>query len=289
MRFGGAAVTLIGTWPEALAAMASHGIRVDDPSGPWSARPEVAALDAPHASADLVLVLVKSHQTARVASAVARALTPTGHVVTLQNGLGNREMLLRATGPGRVSIGVATLGATLLGPGHVRATDGAVVLGGGQPPPPGILRLADLLTASGFETSLEVDIDRAVWRKLAVNCAINPLSALAGCPNGGLLEAPELRETLIVAAREVGAVAAAKGIDLGADPAELALAVAQKTAGNRSSMLQDVSRGAPTEIEALNGAVVREARAALVSVPVNESLWRRIVEVEARAGRGATV
>jgi 2-dehydropantoate 2-reductase len=288
LRFGGAAVTLTGSWPEALSSIAIHGIRVEDPSGIWSARPEVVPLDSSQAPADVVLVLVKSHQTAHVAGAVARALSPTGHAVTLQNGLGNREVLLRAAGPGRVSVGVATVGATLLGAGQVRATAGSVILGTGQSPAPSLLVLARLLSASGFETTLEADVDRAVWRKLAVNCAINPLSALAGCPNGGLLEAPELRATLVAAAREVGAVAAAKGIDLGADPAELALAVAQKTAANRSSMLQDVCRGAPTEIEALNGAVVREARAAGVLVPVNESLWRRIVEVEARAERSAT-
>lgn len=288
LRFGRAVVTLTGDWREARDAIAAHGIHVEDPAGVWSVRPEVAPLGGPHAPADLVLVLVKSHQTATVAEVVARALLPTSHVVTLQNGLGNRETLLRATGPGRVSVGVATLGATLLGPGEVRATSGSVVLGAGPSPPPGLLLLARLLTNSGFETTLEADIDRTLWRKLAVNCAINPLSALVGCPNGGLLQVPERRETMIQAAREVTAVAAAKGIDLGADPAELVLAVAEKTAANRSSMLQDVSRGARTEIEALNGAVVREARALGVPVPVNESLWRRIVELQARVERGVT-
>ena len=287
-RFSRAAVTLTGSWREARAAIVSHGVHVVEPSGSWSARPDVAALDGPHTPADFVLVLVKSYQTALVAETVARALRPDGHALTLQNGLGNLETLLRATGPGRVSIGVATLGATLVRPGHVRATPGSVALGAGPSPPPGLLRFADLLRSAGFETTLEVDIDRAVWRKLAVNCAINPLSALFGCPNGELLNVRDRRETLVQAAREVGAVAAAKGIELGTDPAELALAVAEKTATNRSSMLQDVLRGAPTEIEALNGAVVREAHALGVPVPVNESLWDAIAKAQPHRLTGET-
>jgi 2-dehydropantoate 2-reductase len=284
-RFGEASVTLTGHWLEARLAIASQGLRIDEPSGQWSARPDVAPLDAPHPAVDFVLVLVKSPQTPRVATVVARALRPTGHAVTLQNGLGNQETLLAATGPGRVSVGVATLGATLLAPGHVRATPGSVALGAGPSPAPAIVRFASLLTAAGFHTTLEIDIDRLVWRKLAVNCAINPLSALLGCPNGALLEGDQ-RQTLIEAAREVGAVASGKGIDLGDDPATLALAVAEKTATNHSSMLQDVERGALTEIDALNGAVVREARALGVPVPVNESLWRRMLELQARGLRG---
>ncbi|HEY6546669.1 MAG TPA: ketopantoate reductase family protein [Vicinamibacteria bacterium] len=285
-RFGGAPVTLTGTWTEALDKITADGIRVDDEAGCWSVRPDVVPRAGPHRPADLVLVLVKGYQTREVAPVVAHALRPGGHVLTLQNGLGNRETLEAATGAGRVSVGIATLGATLLGPAQVRATPGEVVLGAGDAPPAGILDFERLLSASRFVTRLEPDIDVAVWRKLAVNCAINPLSALVGCPNGGLLRSPEPRETLIAAAREVGAVAAALGIQLGADPGALALAVAETTAANRSSMLQDVARGAPTEIDSLNGAVVEKARQLGVPVPVNESLLRGLRE--AAAPRQAT-
>jgi 2-dehydropantoate 2-reductase len=287
-RFSGARVTLTGTWTAALEAIAAHGIQVEDSSGAWSARPQVKPLLAPNRPPDLVLVLVKSCQTSAVAPVVARALLPASHVVTLQNGLGNREALEAAAGRGRVSVGVATVGASLLGPGRARATPGSVALGGGDSPPPGLRLCERLLAAAGFETALEPDVDRMLWRKLAVNCAINPLSALLRCRNGDLLREAGPRQALIEAAREAGAVASAKGVDLGGDAAELALAVAERAAANRSSMLQDVERGAQTEIDALSGAVVREARALGMKVPVNESLWRRIVEIEAGAARGAT-
>jgi 2-dehydropantoate 2-reductase len=97
-----------------------------------------------------------------------------------------------------------------------------------------------------------------------------------------LLTVASSRERVAAAAREVGAVAAAKGIALGADPAELAFDVAARTAGNRSSMLQDLDRGAATEIDALCGAVVAEGSALGVPTPVNAALWREVREREGR-------
>jgi len=282
-RFAGARVTLTGVWTEALAAIAAQGVRVEDDSGAWSARLEVASRTSSLGQADRILVLVKGYQTAEVAPVVARTLAPEGRVLTLQNGLGHREAFEAAVGTGRVSAGVVTLGATLLGPGHVRATPGEVVLGNGAATHSEGPLFQELLTDAGFDVRVEPDLEATVWRKLAVNCALNPSSALAGCTNGGLLQSPELRGTVVAAAREVGAVAAARGLDLGADPAELALAVAETTAANRSSMLQDVARGTPTEIDCLNGAVVDIAHRLGIPVPVNENLVRRIRALPRRA------
>ncbi len=285
-RSGAAHVTLAGTWDDGLRALRADGIRLQEADrGLGRGAPdEVVRVGVRHLHeagepADFVLVLVKSYQTAATAPAVARALRPDGLAVTLQNGLGNREALLAAVGS-RVGAGVETVGATLVAPGHVRATPGSVALGSGHAR---MQELAERLAAAGFAVSVESGLDRLVWRKLAVNCAINPLSALGGLLNGELLESAESRETLVKAATEVAAVAAAKGIELGADPGGLVLAVARETAANRSSMLQDLDRGARTEIDAMNGAVVREARALGVPVPVNEALWRAVLAREPRA------
>ena len=276
---GRARVTLAGTWREGLRALRTHAIRLQQDHDvvvvPVGVRHLLDVLEPSHC----VLVLVKSHQTAAVAPAVASALRPEGIAVTLQNGLGNRETLEAVIGRGRVGVGVVTAGATLVAPGHVRSTPGSVALAAS---PSKTSALGTLLSATGFAVSVEGDLDRLVWSKLVVNCAINPLSALWGLPNGALIETPEPRATLVRAALEVGAVAAAKGIELGADAAELALRVARETAVNRSSMLQDLDRGARTEIDALNGALVREARTLGVEVPVNESLWRRVLRKEGR-------
>jgi 2-dehydropantoate 2-reductase len=229
-----------------------------------------------------VLVLVKSPQTRVVAPLAARAVSPSGRIVTLQNGLGNREALEKEAGAGRVALGVALLGATLLAPGEVRVIPGRVVLGE-EPGHEDALRvLAARLREGGLEVDRTRDVPRLVWRKLAANCAINPLTGLAGVSNGALLKDDAHREALLAVAREVGAVAAALGVDLGADPGALAAEVARTTASNRSSMLQDLERGAPTEIDAMNGAVVAEGRRRDVPTPVNESLWRRVREREGR-------
>lgn len=278
-RGGAAHVTVAGDWAEGLGAIGRHGITVEDETGRWSARVATASLSDP-GKADFVVVLVKSPRTAAVANTAARALDPGGSIVSLQNGLGNDEVLARAAGRDRVVVGVATLGATLLDPGRVRAFPGRIVIGASRSQP--LAGLIDAFQAAGIPTETTDDIDRLVWRKLAVSCAINPATALLGLSNGALLASAESRRRMAAAAREVGAVAAARGIDLQADPSELAFDVAAATAGNRSSMLQDLDRGATTEIDAMCGAVVIEGRRLGVATPVNEGLWRAVREREGR-------
>ncbi len=270
-------VAMIGTWQEALEAFRRHGVTVEDDSGSWSVHTGAAHLGDPLPPAPLVLLLVKSHRTEAVACAAARALLTDGLMLTLQNGFGHLPILSAAAGADRVVTGVAFLGATLLGPGHVRDGGGSLVVLQRH----GRIALAgDALHAAGFEVRIAADIAPVLWTKLAVNCAVNPLTALLRVSNGALLSNPEALVTLESAAREVGTVAAARGIRLEGDPAALAMEVVHETARNRSSMLQDVERGAATEIEALNGAVVREAERLGVPVPVNRRLLEEVRRLE---------
>lgn len=276
-RSGAAEVTLVGTWAAALSALRSHGLTVEEPRETWTVPVAAARLGDPLGPADLVLVAIKSHRTAAVASAAAAALAPEGLVVTLQNGLGNLEILEAAAGRGRTAIGVSRLGASMVGPARVRSTGvGEILLGSHHAPADRLEGAARLLTLSGTPTQICGDVDRVVWQKLVANCAINPLSALRGLANGALLRDPEARPILEAAAREVGAVAAARGIDLQADPVALTVAIAEATATNRSSMLQDQDRGFPTEIDALSGAIVAEGKRLGVPTPVNQWLWDEV-------------
>ncbi len=281
-RFGRAVVTLAGTWAAGLEAIASRGIVVDEPGGPWSATVRVAPLAGPLGPADFVLVLVKSPRTPDVVHTAARSLLPGSVVITLQTGLGNRELLEAACGPDQVAVGVASLTATLLGPGEVRVAPGRIILGN---PAPALARFAELVAGSRLDAQVSARIEPIVWARLAVTCALNPLSALTGRTHGTLLETPEPCHTLLKAAREVGALAQVKGIDLGGDPAILAVEAAESTASSRSGMSHDLERGAQTEVDAQNGAVVREGRRFGVPTPVNEYLWQRIREKE-RGGAG---
>lgn len=298
-RTGRAEVLLAGTWRAAIDAIAAHGITVDEPGagGTWTVADGVRAVeldaapgtDGPGGEFDLVLVLVKAHQTTAVATVAARAVAPGGLVITLQNGLGHLEALVAGGVPaGQVVVGVTAAGASAGdAPDRVRAGGpGWTVLGVGAARRTAVDRAADCLRAAGFDTAVEADVAAPLWRKLAVNCAINPLTALLGILNGELLARPDARATLTAAAREVERVAAALGIDLGADPEALAVEVARNTAANRSSMLQDLERGAPTEVDAINGAVVRHGRRLGVPTPVNADLWRRVRALERARAAG---
>jgi 2-dehydropantoate 2-reductase len=291
-RTGQALVTLAGSWTEAIDAIVAGGVTVEETGSKWVAFPAACRTEEAPASA-LVLVLVKSTATGEpaVSEAVRRSSEGGAVVVTLQNGLGNREVLEQAAGKGRVAVGVASFGATLLGPGQVRAFPGGVVLGlqAKDAIDPAVRRLAELLATAGLPTETSFDIEPRVWGKLATNCAINPLAALTGLTNGALLRSDRLRTLMGQAAAEVAVVALARGIRLTEDPRARLEAVAEATGGNRASMLQHLDRGVPTEIEFLNGAVVREARRLKVGVPVNDWLWRSVRAREATRQSGASL
>jgi 2-dehydropantoate 2-reductase len=266
-------VTLVGTWAEGLAAIEEHGLVVAEGPGESSgdsstASVRAARLGAEVTPADLVLVLVKAWQTESAAGHLDSLLTPAGVALTLQNGIGNLEKL----GP-RAHLGVTTQGATLLGPGRVRPG------GAGPTHIAGPEWVVALFQRAGFEAHQAgaAQVDGLVWGKLVVNCGINALTALLRVPNGELLARPDAALLMERAASECAQVAQAKHIQLPfTNPVSRVREVAQKTAVNRSSMFQDILRGAPTEIEAINGAVTREGERLGVPTPVNEILWRLV-------------
>jgi 2-dehydropantoate 2-reductase len=220
------------------------------------------------------IVLVKAWQTERVASQLQTCLADNGLVLTLQNGLGNRETLIEHLGVDRVALGSTTTGATLLGPGLVKAGgEGIISLEQNQALGP----LEAALRSASFDVQVIEDVQSLVWGKLVVNAAINPLTALLRVKNGELLERPSAREMMGALAREAAQVAHAEGIDLPFENPILAVEnVARKTAENTSSMLQDVLRGAPTEIDAICGAVVQAAEKHKLSTPVNWACWQLV-------------
>jgi 2-dehydropantoate 2-reductase len=282
----GQPVIMLGSWPEGLQALRQRGVRVTSPDGEERVyRVEAISEPAGCRGVRQALVLVKSWQTERAAQQVGACLAPDGLALSLQNGLGNREALARDLGEDRVAVGSTTTGATLLGPGWVRpAGEGVVTLGAH----PRLGPLADRLARSGFVVETVADVDAIVWGKLAINAAVNPLTAILRVPNGELLERPSARALMAAAARETGAVAAAQGIRLSyPDPAAAAETTVRKTAANRSSMFQDVVRGAPTEIDAICGAIVRAGERWAVPTPVNRVLWslvKAMGEKPAQAG-----
>ncbi len=271
----GAPITMLGTWAEGLAALRQHGVMLVQADGRQIAYPVTAVSDPKECKgAKHVLVLVKSWQTERAARQLAECLSKDGAALTLQNGLGNREALAAALGEKRVALGVTTTGATLLSSGRVRA-GGEGIISIGEHPRVG--PLVELLKAAGFKVEVHANVDALIWGKLVINAAINPLTAILQVPNGKLLKRSPARELMAELAREVAAVAGAQGIKLAyADPVAAAEGVAERTAENNSSMLQDVLRGAPTEIDAICGAVSRIGEKYGIDTPVNRTFWKLV-------------
>ena len=286
--FGGllsavAEVTLVDPWREHVEAVNRQGLHLDEREGTKSI--QVAATTDPASvhDADLAIIFVKSHQTEMAGRMAAQLLTPTGLALTMQNGLGNGEVLAGIVGAARVWQGVTSQGATLLGPGHVRhAGYGASHLETRPEIATTAQRVAQLFEKAGFETHLSEDLDALVWGKLVVNVGINALTALLRVPNGSLAEFPAANHLLAAAVEEAVQVATAKGIQLPyADPVAHVTEIARITASNRSSMLQDTLRGGRTEVEVMNGAIVREGQKLGLRVPYNQALLELVRALEA--------
>lgn len=236
------------------------------------------------AASDVVLVAVKAQDTEAALQPLRGLLGPAVAVVSLQNGLEAVAQIAGALGRGTlIALGPTTEAALFVSAGRARRTGvGATTLGfaRGMPGGPILDSFAALSRSCGLAVTIAEPIEPHVWAKAVVNAAINPLSALARVPNGALLERPELAVRLFAIAREAAVVAAAAGIRLPFDDAAAHVAaVVRATAGNRSSMLQDLERGRPTEIEAIDGAIVRAALR--LGVPVPETA-RVLDEVRAR-------
>jgi 2-dehydropantoate 2-reductase len=265
-------VLMLGTWVEGLQALRYQGVHVvDDQAGEQVYSVKVSEDPRTCEGAKLILFMVKAWQTEQAGQRLLQYIAPDSIVLTLQNGDGNYEKLSRLLGVNRVAVGATTLGAMLLGPGIVRpAGDGVITLGIHS----GLKPMTDLLETAGFIVETVPDISSVQWGKLVINAAINPLTALLRVPNGEILKRPSARSVMTAAAREAAAVAVAKGIHLPyPDPVVAAEAIARRTASNHSSMFQDVLRGAQTEIDFINGAVVQAGEKKGVPVLVNRTLW----------------
>jgi len=279
-------VVMVGHWPEQLAALRQNGLTLLTPQG-RSRHHVIRATDdlTTVGTVDAALILVKSHQTSRAAAQTSQILADDGIALTLQNGLGNGELLTAVLGSERVASGVTSEGANIVAPGWVQhAGTGHTHLAPStktQTSRSRLIQLAELFNDVGFPTSLIDNADTLLWGKLAVNAGINPLTALLQVPNGFLAENEGARRLMMQTAAEVALVAEMKGIPLPyPDAPQQALSVATETATNQSSMLQDILRGAPTEIEAICGAVVQNGRLLGIPTPLNQHLLTLVKRVE---------
>jgi 2-dehydropantoate 2-reductase len=267
-------VRLVDYRPERVALLRRQGLRLHTPEGGDRQIAVPIGLPSEVGPADLTIVAVKAHQTRAAALDLPRLLSAGGLALTLQNGLGNVEVMAEAVGPQRLLAGVAFLGVIRRAEGQITlAGRGPIVIGtpaGSQVSPAELARVVAIFQGSGLDCREAPDLEAVWWEKLLVNVAINPLTALLRVPNGALPDLPAVWALAVAAASETLTVARAAGINLNLDPEARLRQVCAATAANRSSMLQDVLAGRPTEIEALNGQVSARGAALGVPTPVND-------------------
>jgi len=276
-----------------LEAIQRQGLVLVERDGSSKTVPVRASSDpAEVKGSDVVLILVKAWASAEAVAPLRSYLTRETVVLTLQNGLGNaaalRSSLLHEGIRPHVWLGVTTHAAIRTEPGTIVHTgSGITAIGRRSTEVNTRLRdIASALTSSGFQTVAVEDIHRWVWRKLAVNAAINPLTALASVTNAAITKDPALRAAAESLAGEVVAVANASGVTIGRQEVLAAVdAVARATGDNRSSMLVDLETGTRTEIDAINGAIVSEATRHRLKVPANQ-LMTALIRARERGAWG---
>jgi len=277
-------VWLIAKTDEESKKINADGISVEGVSGSWQAKVKASSDPKDAQECGLVIVCVKAYDTKGAAKAVRQMVGEEGFALTLQNGMGNIELLQDVVGQEKVIGGITNMGAALIAPGRVRhAGKGDVVIGRLDGKVPVVMRaIRERFTRAGIETRVSKEIKGSLWAKLLINAGINPLTAITRLNNGSLVEIKEVRELMRQAVSEGARVAKRKRIKLAYDdPLAKVEAVCEATASNVSSMLQDVLAKRRTEIEYINGFIVRQGQELGIPVPVNTVLLDLVKTIEA--------
>jgi 2-dehydropantoate 2-reductase len=264
-------------------AINRDGLRLTG-AGEVVGRPHATSDAAELPPCDFGIVATKAMHTEAAITATARAFE-NGCVATVQNGLGNEEAI--ATAVERVIRGTTFPAGKLLEPGRVQwDVKGDTTFGPFEPKPAPmdeVERLADACTRGGMPTNATLDARGPQWRKVIFNASTNPIGALTGLTHGRVCEDPGVRRLVTGLVDEGKAVAAAQGIELDADPEELIDHAAKPEVAydHKASMLQDVEARRLTEIDYLNGGIVRFGEEHDVATPLNRAIWALVKGLEA--------
>jgi len=285
----GPAITLIDRDADRARRLSGRAIQLLSDTGDLQARLPVVL--APKTPPDLVFLATKAHQ-AQAAARTARAWMGAAPLVTLQNGLGVPADVAAVLPDTCIVVGVTYQAANVVAEGVVHHAANIMTHLGyeGSAPDATVDAVAAVLRGAGVPSRVERDMTSVIWQKLLVNAAINPVAALAGVRNGEVADRPALAALAARLAEEAEVVALAAGVTLPAGrAAEVALATARATAQNRCSMLQDLEAGRTTEVDYLNGAIVRVARDHGMTAEANRAVAMLVRVASANAKREESV
>jgi 2-dehydropantoate 2-reductase len=269
-------VTLIAR-PLHVNAIERDGLRMETKT--FDERVRVAASTDPAAvqGADLVLFCVKSTDTEAAGAQLRPHLGPDALVLCLQNGVDNADRLRSVLPPQQVAAAVVYVATEMAGPGHLKHHGrGELVI----EPTARSEQVAHALVAAGIPTVVSANVRGALWAKLIINCAYNAISAIAQQPYGQNVQGVGIWDVMRDVVNECVAVAQADGVQLPGDMHEIVRKLVETMPTQSSSTAQDLARGKPTEIDFLNGLVVRRGEALGVPTPANRVLWALVKLLE---------
>ena len=278
----GEEVSLVDLWKDHIDAIRSRGLTIEEKGQEKNIRINATLHASSVGKADLVIFFVKTYHTDKAVSDALVLEKEKTVFLTLQNGLGNEEVLSRQVDPKKVLVGVTNHGATLLGPGKIRhAGWGKTFIGElDHRVTDRVSKIARIFERAEIETEISSNIQRLIWEKLLINIGINALAAVTALKNGQLLDHPETVMLMEVMVSEAVEVAKKKGVPIEGNPIEKVKAIAEATRTNRCSMGQDLDNKRRTEIDAINGALVREAERLGVAVPYNQMITNLVKVIE---------
>jgi 2-dehydropantoate 2-reductase len=273
----GHAVTLIGR-PQHVEAIERQGLRLETQTFDERIRVSASSAGSAVQGAQLVLFCVKSTDTESAAAAIKPHLAPDALLLSLQNGVENADRL-RAILPQDVLAAVVYIGTEMAGPGHVRHHGrGELIIERSRASD----EVAQALIAAGIPTDISDNVRGALWAKLILNCAYNALSAITQLPYGRLVKGAGITAVMRDIVDECLAVAKADDVTIPGDVDAAVRKIAETVPGQYSSTAQDLARGKPSEIDHLNGVIVRRGEALGVATPVNRLLHAIVKLLESK-------
>jgi 2-dehydropantoate 2-reductase len=269
----GIKTTLMDYRTDRTKRMSKNGITVETDSGEITAKPTFTT--AMPAKSDLIIVLTKSYSSSQLK-------IPAGiPVLTLQNGLGNVEILCELSGSANVIAGSTSEAATLLDEGRVKhAASGKTVIGSWTSCSTDLAE--ECLKKAGFDVEVTFSPGQTIWEKTVINAGINPITAILDISNSKILQTKHARQLMRDLVVEAAKVASTEGYRYDYSLVEKAEEMCEKTGENISSMLQDVRLGKSTEIDAISGEILRRAELASLNIPRTRVVWQIVKSLEQR-------
>lgn len=283
LALAGHQVTLIDVWQEHIDAVNSRGLILNLVGETHLARCTAVRPDDFDGPVDFAILFTKSHHSRAALAGVAQAIRADTPILTLQNGLGNAEIIAEWVAHDQIIAGTTTFPSVLEGPGQIHsagagATHIMAILGQRTP---SLERIAAALDQAGLNCDIDENVEATIWEKVAFNAALNAMTAVARSPVKVIADSEHGRDLVKQVVEEVLSVARAKGIPVNSAAVEASITMALRDhREHQPSMVQDLLAGRRTEIDSINGAVVRQAAELNIPVPITETLWRLVKLIE---------